>query len=146
MNLLPIKRLKKLLQNDRIFITEYHNQDQEHFHLWIIHSKGFYYYEVEVFIFLFDSMVGSVLNYASEIWQFHQANNVKVICNHFCCNVLRLGRNVPTSFLYGKLGYLPISILHKYIIIKYWLHIIYENLKLYMMLINFYVLMPLMPK
>jgi hypothetical protein len=56
---------------------------------------------------LFDSMVGSVLSYASEIWDFHRAHDIEVIHNRFCRFVLKIGKNVPTAFLYGELGHLP---------------------------------------
>ncbi|XP_071126834.1 uncharacterized protein [Mytilus edulis] len=75
-------------------------------------------------MFLFDSMVGSVLGYASEIWGFHRAKDIELIHNRFCRFVLKLGRNVPTCFLYGELGHLPLFIVRKQKILKYWLHII----------------------
>ena len=64
-------------------------------------------------MFLFDSMVGSVLGYASEIWGFHRAKDIELIHNRFCRFVLKLGRNVPTCFLYGELGHLPLFIVRK---------------------------------
>ena len=75
-------------------------------------------------MFLFDSMVGSILGYASEIWGFHRAKDIELIHNRFCRFVLKLGRNVPTCFLYGELGHLPLFIVRKQKILKYWLHII----------------------
>ena len=53
---------------------------------------------------LLDSMVGSALNYASEIWGFDRANDVEIIFKRFCRNVLRLDRNVPTSFYMANLA------------------------------------------
>ena len=69
-------------------------------------------------------MVGSVLNYASEIWGFHRVNDVEQIHNRFCRFDLKLGKNVPLSFLCGELGHLPMYVSRKQIILKYWLHII----------------------
>ena len=73
---------------------------------------------------LFDSMIASILNYASEIWGFHRANDIELIHNKFCRFVLKVGKNVPISFLCGELGHFPMFILRKQIILKYWLRIL----------------------
>jgi hypothetical protein len=41
------------------------------------------------------------------IWGFHRAHDIEVIHNRFCRFVLKIGKNVPTAFLYGELGHLP---------------------------------------
>ena len=68
------------------------------------------YISIEQQCMLFDSMVGSVLRYASEIWGFHRAHDIEVILNRFCRFVLKIGKNVPTTFLHGELGNLPMYI------------------------------------
>lgn len=77
--------------------------------------------------YLFNTMVGSVLNYASEIWGFHRANDIEVVHNRFCRSVLNVGKTTPSVFLYGELGHLPMYIFRKYRIVKYWLRIINEK-------------------
>lgn len=74
--------------------------------------------------FLFDTMISTVLNYASEIWGFHRARDVELVHNRFCRYVLNLGKNTPTSFLYGELGHLPMYIVRKFKIIKYWIDVL----------------------
>ena len=95
----------------------------------LINSLSKVYITIKQKCLLFNSMVGSVLNYASEIWGFHRANEVEIVHNRFCRNVLKLGRNVPKFFLYGELGHLPMSVIRKYRIIKYWLHILHDKPK-----------------
>ena len=67
---------------------------------------------------LYDSMVGSVLNYPSEIWGFHRANDIEIIHNRFCRFVLKLGKHAPITFLCGELGHLPMYVLKKQLILK----------------------------
>ena len=47
---------------------------------------------------LFDSMVASVINYASEIWGFHRGNDVEIIHNRFCRSILKLGKSTSNCF------------------------------------------------
>lgn len=56
---------------------------------------------------IFDSMVASVLGYASEIWGSHRGHNVEVIRNIFCRYVLKVGTSTPNCFLFGELGHHP---------------------------------------
>ena len=49
-------------------------------------------------MYLFDSMVGSVVGYASEIWDFHRARDIDFMHNRFCRYVLKLGKNVCLPF------------------------------------------------
>lgn len=86
-------------------------------------------------------MISTVLNYASEIWGFHRARDVELVHNRFCKYVLNLGKNTPTSFLYGELGHLPMYIVRKFKIIKYWIGVLQYQPKivydvLYQLLLN----------
>ena len=90
--------------------------------------------------FSFDTMISTVLNYASEIWGFHRARDVELVHNRFCRYALNLGKSTPTSFLYGELGHLPMYIVRKFKIIKYWLHLLQNQPKIvydvYQLLLN----------
>ena len=74
-------------------------------------------------------MVGSVLNYPSEIWGFHRAKDIELIHKHFCRFVLKVGKTTPVSFLYGELGHYPMHINRQIRILKYWLRIITKKTK-----------------
>lgn len=76
---------------------------------------------------LFDSMVGSVLSYASEIWGFHRARDIELIFNRFCRFLVKVGKNVPIIFLCGELGHLPMYVSRRIRILKYWFHILLKK-------------------
>ena len=42
---------------------------------------------------MFDSLVGSILSYGSEIWGFHHARDIERVYNKFCRFVLKVGKN-----------------------------------------------------
>ena len=58
----------------------------------LMNSLKSVYISTEQQCMLFDSMVGSVLSYASEIWGFHRAHDIEVIHNRFCRFVLKIGK------------------------------------------------------
>jgi hypothetical protein len=72
---------------------------------------------------LFESLVGSMLLYASEVWDFHEANNVDIIQNKFCRKILGVKKSTNLVGMYDELGLQPFSVLRKFRIIKYWAHI-----------------------
>ena len=58
---------------------------------------------------LFDTLVGSILNYSSEVWGIHDAKDVEVIHSKFCRWVLNVKKSTNLSGLYGELGRVPFS-------------------------------------
>jgi hypothetical protein len=56
----------------------------------LMNSLKSVYISTEQQCMLFDSMVGSVLSYASEIWGFHRAHDIEVIHNRFCRFVFKI--------------------------------------------------------
>jgi hypothetical protein len=76
----------------------------------LMNSLKSVYISTEQQCMLFDSMVGSVLSYALEICGFHRAHDIVVIHTRFYRFVLKIGKNVPTAFLYSELGHLPMSV------------------------------------
>ena len=58
----------------------------------LMNSLKSVYISTEQQCMLFDSMVGSVLSYASEIWGFNRAHDIEVIHNCFCRFVLKIGK------------------------------------------------------
>lgn len=61
---------------------------------------------------LFDIMVASVINYASDNWGFHRGNDFEIIHKRFCPSFLNLGKS------------LPMYAIRKQKNIKYWLNIV----------------------
>ncbi|XP_071123183.1 uncharacterized protein [Mytilus edulis] len=89
---------------------------------------------------MFDSLVGSILCYGSEIWGFHHANDIEQVHNKFCRFVLKVGKNSPICAVIGELGHLPMHIIRKQRILKYWLKIVTKKppivFDVYKMLVN----------
>ena len=83
-----------------------------------------FYITVDQQCAMFDSLVSSVINYGSEIWGFHHAKDVETIHNKFCRFALKVRKNTPVSFVIGELGHLPMHIVRKQRILKYWLKIV----------------------
>ena len=76
---------------------------------------------------LFDNLVLPVMHYASEIWGIHAGPDVDLILNKFCRKVLSVKKSTNLQAMYGELGRIPLSILRKYNIFKYWIKILNLN-------------------
>jgi hypothetical protein len=60
-----------------------------------MHSLKSIYISTEQQCMLFDSMVGTVLSYASEIWGCHRAHDIGVIHKHY--NVMAMAFNTTSN-------------------------------------------------
>ena len=76
---------------------------------------------------LFDSLVASILNFGSEGWGFHEATDIELIHTKFLGRVLCVRKSTYITALYGELGRLPLSVIRKLNIIKYWIKILNQN-------------------
>ena len=70
---------------------------------------------------LFDSLVGSVLSYAAEVWGYHPAPEIEKIHTRFCRHTLGVKRSTNLSALYCELGRKPLLIFRQLRMIKYWI-------------------------
>ena len=70
---------------------------------------------------LFDTLVGSILNYSSEIWGMHQARDIEKVHTKFCRWILHVKKSTNFTGLYGELGRVPMIVNRKIIMVKYWL-------------------------
>lgn len=69
---------------------------------------------------LFDVLVGSILNFCSEIWGMNPATDIEMIHVRFLRYILGAKKSTNLSALYGELGRVPLSIYRKVNLIKYW--------------------------
>ena len=53
---------------------------------------------------LFDKLILPILNYSSEVWGFHEANNIERIHTQYCKSILQVKRCTQNDFVYGVLG------------------------------------------
>ena len=56
---------------------------------------------------LFDTLVGSVLNYSSEVWGMHEAKDIEIIQTKFSRWVLNVRKSTNLIGRYGELGATP---------------------------------------
>ena len=69
---------------------------------------------------LFDSFVGSILGYSSEIWGFNKFKEIERIHLKFCKRLIGVRSNTNSNGVYGELGRYPLYISRYVRIIKYW--------------------------
>jgi hypothetical protein len=69
---------------------------------------------------LFDSFVGSVLSYGSEVWGFTKCQAIERVHLKFCKRILRVKQCASTAGVYGELGRYPLYITRYMRILKYW--------------------------
>ena len=72
---------------------------------------------------LFDAFVGSILNYASEIWGFTKSKEIERIHLKFCTRMLQVRLNSCNACVYGELGRYPLYINRFIRMLKYWFKI-----------------------
>ena len=89
---------------------------------------------------LFDSLVGSIMSYASESWGHHEAPDIEKIHTKFLRNILGVRKSTNVTALYGELGRYPMKTLRKIKLIKYWIKLLSKRdtleFKVYTMLKN----------
>ena len=74
---------------------------------------------------LFDTFVLSILNYASEIWGFSNAQNIERVHRKFCKWFLNVKMSTNNLSLYAEPVRFPLSIGRHIRAIKYWLSLQY---------------------
>ena len=88
---------------------------------------------------LFDSLVGSILNFGAEVWGYHEATDIELIHTKFLRRILNVRKSTNLTALYGELGRVPLVVHRKIIMIKYWIKILNHSdssliKKMYMLL------------
>ena len=78
------------------------------------------YLNVETSLLLFDMYIGSILQYASEIWGLHHGDCLENVHLDFCKRLLGVKKSSCNVMIYTELGRLPLQAVRKYKIIKYW--------------------------
>ena len=73
---------------------------------------------------LFDSMVMPILMYGAEAWGFHSAPEAERVYLKFLKRMLSVRPQTANAAVYGELGRVPLNILRKERILKYWFKIV----------------------
>ena len=69
---------------------------------------------------LFDSLVGHVLNYTSEIWGYNKADDIERVHTRFCRSILGVKHSTNRSALYMELGRKPLIVFRQLRMLNYW--------------------------
>ena len=76
---------------------------------------------------LFDSLVSSVLNYASDVWGYNDGKDIEIIHTKFLRKVLGVDKSTNLIGLYGELGRIPLYIMRKVNMVRYWIKLLRSN-------------------
>ena len=76
---------------------------------------------------LFDSLVGSILNYTSEVWCIGTIYNIEKVHFSFCKRVLNVKTSTSTLSIYSELGRYPLYANRYCRTIKYQCNIVQSN-------------------
>ena len=82
------------------------------------------YLNIETKLHVFDTIVASVLNYGAEVWGFHPGNGIEKGHTRFCKMILKVKNSTPNLMVYMELGRLPLHIIRKLRILKYWVKLL----------------------
>ena len=83
-----------------------------------------YFLNAETLLSLFDTYIGSILNYGCEVWGFNKANSHEIIHMQFFKRILGVKRSTTNMMVYSELGRLPLYISRNIRIVKHWLKLL----------------------
>ena len=67
---------------------------------------------------LFDKLIVPILNYGSEVWGFHQAQDIERVHLSFCKRVLGVKKSTQNDFIYGLLGRMPMYLSRQFALLN----------------------------
>ncbi len=59
---------------------------------------------IDIILELFDACILPILLYGSEIWGFANINDIEILHNQFCKQMMRLGKKSTNCMVLGELG------------------------------------------
>ena len=80
---------------------------------------------------LFDKLISPILNYGSEVWDFHTAKSIKTVHLSFCIRMLGIKQSTQNDFVYGELGRMDYQSLRYINIVKFWLKLVHTEERKY---------------
>ena len=94
-----------------------------------IHFSVFNHYEfsTQEKCKLFDTLVSSVLKYSSEIWGLNESKDIEIIHTKFIRKILCVNKSTNLAGLYGELGRVPLQVMRKIHMFRYWIKILHLN-------------------
>jgi exonuclease III len=77
-------------------------------------------FNIETQLQLFDTYVGSVLNYGCEVWGHHKAQEIERVHLQFCKRLIGVKKSTSNMTVYNELGRFPLSLGRRVQAVKYW--------------------------
>ena len=87
---------------------------------------------VTVMFRLYDALITPIMSYGCEIWGFKEDRDLEKVEIKFLKSILHLPDSTPTMAVRGELGQLPIFLLWKERILKYWNRLCSENIPIFL--------------
>ena len=81
---------------------------------------------------LYDALITPIMSYGCEIWGFKEDRDLEKVEIKFIKPILHLPDSTPTMAVRGELGQLPIFLLWKERILKYWNRLCSENIPIFL--------------
>ena len=75
---------------------------------------------VTVMLRLYDALITPIMSYGCEIWEFREDRDLEKVEIKFLKSILHLHDSTPTMAVRGELDQLPIFLLWRERILKYW--------------------------
>ena len=82
----------------------------------------------DIVIQLFESFVGSILNYGSEVWGFSKANPLERVHLKFLKRLLFVKRSTSNQAVSGETGRMPLYLTRYKRLLKYWFKLVNNNI------------------
>ena len=110
--------------NGKFLQTQRHMAQQGQKALFTIYSTlNKFNFNIETKCAIFDTYVGSILNYGAEIWGFHKATDIEKVHLSFLKRILGVKKSTFSNLVYHELGRFPLYMKRKLKIFKYWLKV-----------------------
>ena len=85
------------------------------------------YYNHETLLSLYDTYVGSILNYGCELWGHHTAPDIEKVHLYFLKRILKVRKSTINNMVYCELGRLPMYVERQYRMVKYWIKLLHSE-------------------
>jgi hypothetical protein len=86
----------------------------------LMRETGHHDFNTVTILQLFDTYVGSVMNYGCEVWGFNKATDVERVHLSFLKRILGVKRSTLSAAVYREFGRLSMQACRKFRILKYW--------------------------
>ena len=83
-------------------------------------NTNFAYLNFNTLLSLFDTYIGSILSYGSEVWGAYKAPAIERVHLHYCKNILHVKTSTNNVMVYYELGRTPLLLQRQIRMFKYW--------------------------